>query len=47
LGIYSVVRGYFLRNQETLARIAVWLFFGCGIASIICLIIRITLGVVK
>ena len=46
LGIYSVVKGDFIRNPETLARAGTWLFFGCGMACIICIAIRIVLGIV-
>jgi len=46
IGINSVVNIWHTEYSDKLARIASWLFFGGGMACVICVAIRITLGVV-
>jgi len=46
VGIYSVINSFYIEHSEKWARIASWLFFGGGIACIICIATRIMLGIV-
>lgn len=44
LGIYSYTHQFYLEKPELWATLGVWLFIGCGIACVVCVIVRITLG---
>jgi len=46
VGLYSVrEQHHFEAFEITIGKIAIWLFFGGGIVAMICIIIRITLGI--
>jgi len=46
MGLYSVFQDFYLADSKNLGSIGFWLFAGCGVAFLICLAVRITLGIV-